>query len=196
MKPDYPLLGLLARRPSSGYDLGKWLRAEGLFLGRKPSMSPIYRALARLEELGWVVAHTDPREFAPDARVFHVTDAGLQALEEWAAGPFEPSPRPMDPDFMVRFNFAGQLGPAYALRIVETELAYRQQQRQEESLAEILSTNLNPIPEIDREWLGHINLLTRSRGWQSTSLYIGWLETTLWTLRGLVEDMESKAKPE
>ena len=40
MKPDYPLLGLLARQPSSGYELGKWLRTEGIFLGRKASMSP------------------------------------------------------------------------------------------------------------------------------------------------------------
>lgn len=28
MKPDFPLLGLLARSPASGYDLGKWLRGE------------------------------------------------------------------------------------------------------------------------------------------------------------------------
>ena len=39
MKPDYPLLGLLARKPASGYDIGKWLRVDGRFLGRKPSMT-------------------------------------------------------------------------------------------------------------------------------------------------------------
>ncbi len=191
MNPDYPLLGLLARRPSSGYDLGKWLRKDGLFLGRKPSMSPIYRALARLEELGWVEARTDPREFAPDARVYYVTPDGWRALEEWAASPFEPSPRPMDPDFMIRFNFAGQLGPEYALKIVETELDYRRKQRAAEREDEVLATDLDPFPQMDPAWLGRIDVLTRSRGWQNTSLYIGWLETTSWSLRAAVEDKRS-----
>ena len=54
MKPDYPLLGLLARKPASGYDIGKWLRVDGRFLGRRPSMTPIYRSLTDLQKRGWL----------------------------------------------------------------------------------------------------------------------------------------------
>ena len=52
---DYTLLGLLARRPASGYDIGKWLRTEGRWLGRGPSMTPIYRALSAFEDRKSVV---------------------------------------------------------------------------------------------------------------------------------------------
>lgn len=178
MKPDYALLGLLARRPASGYDIGKWLRVDGRFLGRKPSMTPIYRALAKFAELGWVESVLDPRDAAPDAKVHHLTPAGRQALVEWAESPFVPAERPMAPDFSIRMNFAGQLGPRFALDIVQTELAFRRAQRAGEKDPSLASRDAEPIPEIDRNWLQYIDARTHDRGWQSTSWYIGWLETT------------------
>lgn len=180
MRPDYPLLGLLARRPATGYDLGKWLRVDGRFLGRKPTMSPIYRALADLEDRGWVTTSTEMRGTGPEAKVHRLTAAGRAALLEWARTPFIPHERPMAPDFIVRMNFAGQLGPEYALQIVRTELAYRREQREQEHQALLAapSPEVDPIEEIDPAWLAHVDALTHDRGWQSTSLYIGWLETT------------------
>ncbi|MGF3056504.1 PadR family transcriptional regulator [Microbacterium sp. YY-01] len=185
MKPDYPLLGVLARAPQSGYSLAKWLESDGQFLGRKPSMTPIYRALANFADRGWVEATTVARESAPDAKIYRLTAAGRHALIEWAESPYEPAPRPMSPDFMVRLNFAGQLGAPYALRIVETELDYRVRQRAAEG-GPHQPAALEPIPEIDSEWLEHLSLITHSRGWQSTSLYIGWLETLRAELQTIV----------
>ena len=75
-------------------------------------------------------------------------------------------------------NFAGQLGPTQALRIVTTELEFRSEQRAAEVDPQLPSHDSEPIPEIDRGWLTYIDALTHDRGWQSTSLYIGWLETT------------------
>ncbi|MEO7587510.1 MAG: helix-turn-helix transcriptional regulator [Arachnia sp.] len=187
MKPDYPLLGLLARKPASGYDIGKWLRVDGRFLGRKPSMTPIYRALAKLAELGWVETVIDPRDAAPDAKVHHLTPAGRRALVEWAEAPHAPAERPMAPDFSIRLNFAGQLGPRYALDVVQTELGFRRTQRAEEHDLSLASRDAEPIPEIDRNWLQYIDARTHDRGWQSTSWYIGWLETTERELQRIVE---------
>ena len=187
MKPDYPLLGLLARKPASGYDIGKWLRVDGRFLGRKPSMTPIYRALAKLAELGWVETVIDPRDAAPDAKVHHLTPAGRRALVEWAEAPHVPAERPMAPDFSIRLNFAGQLGPRYALDVVQTELGFRRTQRAEEHDLSLASRDAEPIPEIDRNWLQYIDARTHDRGWQSTSWYIGWLETTERELQRIVE---------
>lgn len=176
MKPDYPLLGLIARKPASGYELGKWLRAEGLFLGRTRSMTPVYRAIGEFVELGWVETPSDVPEAA--AKVYSLTPEGRRALVEWSASDYVPSARPMSPDFMVRLNFAGQLGPAQALRIVRTELEFRRKQRQEEGYPTLPSADASPIEEIDPDWLTYIDVITHDRGWQSTSLYIGWLETT------------------
>src|SRR5665647_331370 len=176
MKADYPLLGVLARNPMSGYDLGKWLEADGYYLGRSASMSPIYRALADLANRGWVEPETVTRATAPDAKMYHLTPAGRAALVEWAKSPYIPAPRPMAPDFIVRLDFAGQIGPEIALGIVRTELEYRVAQRAAEAGPRIMRW-ADAIPEINRTWLEQVDFITHSRGWQSTSLYIGWLET-------------------
>ncbi|MDT0158213.1 PadR family transcriptional regulator [Microbacterium sp. ARD32] len=185
MKADYPLLGVLARQPMSGYGLAKWLETDGQFLGRKPSMTPIYRALADLADRGWVQATTVASETAPDAKVYALTAAGRIALQDWARSPYTPSPRPMDPDFIVRLNFAGQLGPDVALALVRTELDYRLLQRAEEAGPYRLGM-VSPIPEIDVRWLERVTFFTHSRGWQSTSWYIGWLETLAAELSSII----------
>lgn len=191
MKPDYTLLGLLARRPASGYDLGKWLRQEGRWYGRSRSMTPIYRALNRLAELDWVSVRVDSRENAPDAKVYRLTAAGRGALLAWAKEPFQPADRPMAPDFIVRMEFAGQLGPEYALDIVTRELDFRREQRRLEIEHEGLwKWGDADIPEIDGAWLDEVSRLIHDRGWQSTSLFIGWLETTQRALRSIVESTD------
>ena len=174
----HTLLGLLARRPSSGYDVGKWLRTEGRWLGRGPSMTPVYRALAEIEQRGWVSTHVEKRDAAPAATIYSLTPAGIEALKEWAASEHRPAERPMAPDFTQRLNFAGQLGPEYALAIVRTELEFRRRQREAEQDPVLPSSDAEPIAEIDRDWLERLDALTHDRGWQSTSLFIGWLETT------------------
>lgn len=185
MKADYALLGVLARGPMSGYGISKWLEGEGQFLGRKASMTPVYRALGDLAERGWVASTTEARNGAPDAKIFSLTPLGREALLEWAHSPFEPAARPMAPDFIVRLNFAGQVGPDVALRIVEAELEYRVRQRAAESGPYALLAT-DAVPEIDPDWLERIGNFTQSRGWQSTSLYIGWLETIRAELEGIV----------
>src|SRR5690625_7342056 len=80
----HTLLGLLARRPSSGYDIGKWMRTEGRWLGRGPSMTPVYRALAEIEKRGWVTTRIEKRDAAPAAKIYSLTAAGIDTLKEWA----------------------------------------------------------------------------------------------------------------
>ncbi|GAA4486629.1 hypothetical protein GCM10023171_22940 [Microbacterium panaciterrae] len=175
VKADYPLLGVLAREPMSGYGLSRWLENEGQFLGRKPSMTPIYRALADLADRGWIEATTVHSATGPDAKLYRLTSDGRAALVAWAHEPFTPADRPMAPDFIVRLNFAGQLGPDVALRLVETELDFRIAQRAAEE-GPHQSSPQDPIPEISPAWLARLGFISHSRGWQSTSLYIGWLE--------------------
>lgn len=176
MRPDYPLLGLLARKPSSGYDIGKWLAADGRFAGRSASMAPIYRALTNLSERGWIDAEVVPSAKGPDAKVYRLTPEGRQALQEWAASEYEPAVRFAAPDFRVRLHFAGQFGIEHALRIVRTELAFRREQRaHEDELAyETLSDEM--IPELDPTWVRMVDTISRARGWEDGSSLIAWLE--------------------
>lgn len=187
--PDYSLLGLLARRPASGYDLKKWLTREGRWYGRKASMTPIYRSLSKLSSMGLVSVRIDHRQSAPDAKVYRLTSQGRSALARWAAEPFEPAERPMDPDFIVQLQFAGQFGPEHALDIVTRELDERRRQRAREleSGETGWAWGKPDIPEIDRGWLSYVERIVHDRGWQSTSLYIGWLETTQRSLQAIVD---------
>ena len=69
----------------------------------------------------------------------------------------------------------------------QTELRFRRRQRAEEHDLSLASRDAEPIPEIDRNWLQYIDARTHDRGWQSTSWYIGWLETTERELQRIVE---------
>jgi DNA-binding PadR family transcriptional regulator len=87
----HALLGLLARRPSTGYDLARRMdRPVGYFWSAHHGQ--IYPELARLEGAGLVehelVDGAGPR---PTKR-YAVTPAGLAALRAWVASDFDPGP--------------------------------------------------------------------------------------------------------
>jgi PadR family transcriptional regulator AphA len=168
MQLDYVILGVLALRRLSGYDLRRWMQGRGRYIGYGVQLPQIYRRLAKLPARGWVDFEVDPREGRPDAKVYRITEAGREALLEWARGPFEPSPRPMDPDFTLRFVFAGQLDPRIALDLVHTELEYR---RKHDALSP-------QIPELDPGWVGEIHAMAHEHGYATASAYITWLELT------------------
>jgi DNA-binding PadR family transcriptional regulator len=182
MRPDYPLLGLLARKPSSGYEIGKWLAADGRFAGRGPSMAPIYRSLTDLRERGWVSVRSVASAKGPDAKVYSLTAEGRAALKDWAESEYVPAERFLAPDFMVRLSFAGQFGPEHLLRLVRTELEFRRAQRAEEDALAYESLSDELIPELDPRWVRVVDTLARNRGWEAGSQLIAWLETLERTL--------------
>jgi len=82
----YALLGLLARRDLSGYDLAAQMkRSVGYFWQARHSQ--IYPELAKLEAAGLVrhlLIHQTDR---PDKKIYAVTDAGRAALISWLTSP-------------------------------------------------------------------------------------------------------------
>ena len=85
------LLGLLARSPSTGYDLARRMqRPVGYFWSARHSQ--IYPELARLEQDG-LVSHevVDGAGPRPTKR-YAVTAAGMEALRTWVATETEPQP--------------------------------------------------------------------------------------------------------
>jgi len=78
----YVVLGLLAKRPGSGYDLAAF--ADRSVRHFWPiSRSQLYAELCRLEELGWASGTTVQQERYPNKRVFQTTPVGLEALRGW-----------------------------------------------------------------------------------------------------------------
>ncbi|WP_432536362.1 PadR family transcriptional regulator [Kineococcus arenarius] len=176
---DWFLMSHIARRPSSGYDLRGRTADGGQYIGVRASMTSIYRSLTKLDEAGYLDWETSERDNAPDAKVYRLTPAGRQVLLEWARTPHEPSPRPMDPDFVVKFLYAGQFGRDIALDVLRRELEYRVQQKEVDGAQAASTEPLDPIPELDPRWVQRLQFTVHARGYASTAAYIAWLELTI-----------------
>ena len=87
----HAILGLLARRPSTGYELARRLdRPVGWFWTARHSQ--IYPELARLTADGLVrYAESDGRGPRRNKR-YRITAAGTRALRAWVLAPHEPQP--------------------------------------------------------------------------------------------------------
>jgi PadR family transcriptional regulator AphA len=126
MKLENILLGVLLQRPSTGYDLKKYLDTWGRFLQSNTQMSQVYRSLAKMEDSGWVWHAVQERPGAQDAKTYHVTDEGATIFLDWLKGPYQPPSRFQDPEFAVRMSFAGFLTVEDLLRFLDTEITTRE----------------------------------------------------------------------
>lgn len=171
------ILGHLVRTPMAGYDLHKWLNQEGPFFGYSPQPSQIYRQLNKCLEKGWVDLVIDQRSTGPDAKVYRLTSAGVATFKEWALSPHEPTVRPLDSDFQMRFLLTGILGPEVALRILTTELEYRRKQHQVKAYSDDVNPDDAAI-EVDPAWHKELVRLGRERSYLLGTTYLTWLELT------------------
>ncbi len=105
----YAVLGLLARRPGSGYELGT--RAATSVDHFWPlTRTHIYGELAKLEALGYVAGVEVEQKHLPDKRVYSVTAEGERALQAWLADPDPGIPRPRQP-MLVKLFFGEHVSP-------------------------------------------------------------------------------------
>lgn len=80
--PTFVVLGLLAKRPGSGYDLSA-VADQSLRYFWPISRTQLYNELTHLEELAWVSGTVVHQDRYPNKRVFEPTPAGMTALREW-----------------------------------------------------------------------------------------------------------------
>lgn len=112
----YALLGLLARRPSTGYDLTvRMHRPIGYFW--TASHSQIYPELARLQSAG-LVRHTVVDGAGPrPSKLYEITAAGHAELREWVTT--VPEPESVRSATMVRTYSLWLVEPDAAVGLVE-----------------------------------------------------------------------------
>jgi DNA-binding PadR family transcriptional regulator len=76
------ILGLLTRKPMSGYDIKRFLKKFG-WLIRSPSFGSLYPALRALLQDGLVTEIRDLGHSKRSRRVYSITDKGKEALQQW-----------------------------------------------------------------------------------------------------------------
>lgn len=82
----YLILGLLTRQPMSGYDIKRFLKSLS-WLVDSPSFGSLYPALHALLEDGSVTVEVVPRHDKPPRKIYSITEAGRQVLQEWIGQP-------------------------------------------------------------------------------------------------------------
>lgn len=125
----HAILGLLSIAPMSGYDLHQAVDRSVRHMW-PISKSQVYAELARLEPLGLIAGTDVPQERLPDKRVFQLTDAGEEALDEWLQHA-ELEPAQFRLPFLLRALFGHRLGAertAERLRQVGADAEVQRQQ--------------------------------------------------------------------
>lgn len=179
MKFEYVLLGLLARRPYSGYDLRKWLESDGQFVWAKAHHSQIYRKLTQMEADGWVRHEVDTREGRPDAKVYRLTERGRDVLLTCVRSPYEPPIRFQETDFTARLSMAAPLDREVAIALVRTELAHRRDQISKNRDRDRSLLYEDPLPGLDQEIDRYVHDSLHLLGAGAMDRWVAWLEEML-----------------
>lgn len=116
----YVVLGLIAREgPMTPYELKA--RVEDSVSRYWPiPHAQLYRDPPRLAELG--LLSEKPEQDGRRRRVFHLTDAGRQALARWLGDPTSPPPETRNPS-LLKLTFADLASPAEIAALAETQAA-------------------------------------------------------------------------
>ena len=136
----HALLGLLAQEPRHGYDLKNAF--EALLGGTWPlNIGQVYTTLARLERDALVESQVVPQDLLPDRKVYSLTGAGQEELEQWLAEPTTGSIRLKD-EFFIKL-LVHQLIDSDGLLV----LIWKQRQAYMQTLAQL--TALRTDPDLD-----------------------------------------------
>lgn len=115
------LLGLVRHEPAHGYEVHRRLvESEDLRLVWRMKQGRLYALLSRLEDEGYLRANLAPQDGRPPRKVYHLTDAGEIAFGRWLVEPVR-LPREMRLEFMLKFYFANQEGPAVVAQLIRKQ---------------------------------------------------------------------------
>jgi PadR family transcriptional regulator, regulatory protein AphA len=173
----YVLLGFLNYRPMSGYDLEGWMSVSTSNFWYA-QLSQIYATLKSMEENALVISHVQPQEARPDRRIYTITDAGRDDLNQWLNVPLLDTP--VKKDVLLIKVFFGLFADKNAL-LTQMRLlldAHKKQRTQYQTeTPQAMLKFLADQPEVaDHALLWE---MTRRYGELYEETYIRWLEETI-----------------
>lgn len=113
------LLALLAKEPSHGYQLrGRIQLALGPLAGAL-NAGQVYVTLSRIEKAGLVTSRRIGQTDLPDRKVYELTEAGRQRVDEWLDDTSWPKPAPAE--FHLKLMAAAAAGLSDPAHLVDTQ---------------------------------------------------------------------------
>ena len=161
----YFILGLLTQQPMSGYDIKRLLKGFSWLIG-SPSFGSLYPTLHALLKDDLVTVEIVPREGNPPRKIYSITEAGRQVLQEWIDQPVV-SDAPLKA-FVMRLILASNFS-------YDGLIAYLQQRRSQVAAHHAtLEQIAEPLDEMD---LGQ--RLALGYGLAIAATELAWLDSTL-----------------
>jgi DNA-binding PadR family transcriptional regulator len=140
----YVVLGLIARHGAmTPYELKARVEESVQYFWPIPH-AQLYRIPARLAELG--LLHEETETEGRRRRVFHLTEAGREALDRWLGDPHAPEPETRDPAQLKLF-FADLGDPADVVALAKARAA---QHRRWLELYQSFRAGIDPTDEARR----------------------------------------------
>jgi DNA-binding PadR family transcriptional regulator len=144
------ILGFLARRPLSGYDLRKLIAGSvGYFWS--PAKSRIYAVLPRLVEQGLATSEDVRQATRPDKQIYTITPRGRDLVRSWLADPGVEPDTSRNP-ILVKLFFGREADPAALVEMVE------QRRRELVALLAELEAIEERIRDRDEDFYGYLTL--------------------------------------
>jgi DNA-binding PadR family transcriptional regulator len=150
----------------SGYDVKRLLKSLNWLIG-SPSFGSLYPSLHALLEDGLATVDIVHSESKPPRKVYSITEAGRQALQEWMDQPMEPGASLKA--FLMRLMLASNLSHT---RLV----AYLQQRRSQVAL---YRADLERVTSAQDETAGLGQRLAFDYGLAAARTELAWLDRTL-----------------
>lgn len=169
---EYAVLGLLAERPSRGYELEQLIEQRGMRNWTELAFSSIYYVLKKLEQRGLIAASDGARQASKARRTFALTAAGRTALHAMTLKALG-EPHPVYPSVLLGLANWPSVDPAEGLGAL---------QRRRDQLARILdgvraeAVAQRPLPVFVEALFDH--------GITQLEAEIDWLDRTVAKLGG------------
>lgn len=113
------ILGMLRKKPKSGYDLKKELGNVIQYFW-EADISRIYRSLGDMQKKGWVEFETVIQEDSPNKKVYSLTSAGRKELQKWLAEPGKQTGT--HNPFLAQLHFSDAIPVDAQLKVMEARL--------------------------------------------------------------------------
>ncbi|WP_261129262.1 PadR family transcriptional regulator [Bacillus sp. Marseille-Q3570] len=120
----YALLGLLTKKPATGYELTQQFK-ETMIHFWSAHHTQIYRELIKLEEEGLVRSVHYPQEDAPDKKVYSIEESGQEALLKWLLD-YQVEPPKLKDQQLLRVSMFHLIDPEDAIQFLEQSKKHHQ----------------------------------------------------------------------
>ena len=177
MSLKYVLLVVLKKQKSTGYEINKWFEGPlGYFWDT--SHQRVYRALAKMNEDGLVCYETEHQSNKPDKKIYQITKAGRETLDQWMRTPLPPTPE--NEPFLVKLfaadtKYLDSLIKELEMQLESFETLYNQYKT--------IEKHFDSYGEIPSQMA--MIYLTLKRGIKNKEASIEWAKEALEVLRNL-----------